>query len=253
MKKTFICLCLTLVFIFSSPLLVSACWMAPESLEIVSGDGSKVFVFVPDGYGSDVAHAVVYEIINNERHLVYSVEDLSSFAYESNFHFSADMMHFARRFPPPGMPAFEVFSYGERTRVVMRSDFIEDYASGGEFTSIGPTYTVSWRIEDHPPQDTTIIISTGEDSAILFDLATATFNWEDILPAHYETPTEVSPAPIYQPQNSPASITETNAEIYLSPNTQAQNPPILILVVAGAAVAFIATGAYLLIKRKRAE
>jgi len=249
MKKAFLFLCLALVFIFANPLPASACWIAPEPFEIISDDGSKVFVFVPDEYGSGSAQAALYEIINDERQLVYSVEDLASFAYKSNFHFSADMMHFARRFPPPGMPAFEVFSYGTRTRVVMRSDFIEGYASEEGFTSVGPTYTVSWRIEDYPPGNTTITINTDEDSAILFDLATATFDWEDVLSIHYETPLEVSPVPIYLAQNSPA----TANEISHVPVSQAQNPPILILVVIGAVVAFIVAGVYLLIKRRKAE
>ena len=164
-------------------------------------------------------------------------------------HFLADMMHFARTFPGYGMPAFEVFSYGVRTRVVMRSDFIEDYASIEAETSVGPFYTVTWRIEDYPPENTTIVINTDEDSAILFDLATATFDWEDVLPIHYETLPEVSPAPIYLAQNSPA----TANEISHGPVSQAQNPPILILAVAGAVVAFIAAGVYLLIKRRKAE
>jgi len=250
MRKAFLFLCLALVFIFSNPLPVSACWMAPEPFEIVSDDGSKVFVFIPDEYGSDIARAAVYEIINNERQLVYSVEGLSSFAYESNFHFSADMMHFARRFPPPGMSAFEVFSYGARTRVVMRSDFIEDYAVEKGFTSIGPEYTVSWRIEEHSYQDAIITINTDEASAILFDLATARFSWEYI---HYETPTEISPVPIYQTPHSPASIIETNVENSNAPAIQAQNSPILIFVVVGTVIVFITASAHLLNKRRKEE
>jgi len=46
------------------------------------------------------------------------------------------------------MPVFEVFSYGVRTRVVMRSDFIEDYASYDVLLSTGPMYTVNWQAEN---------------------------------------------------------------------------------------------------------
>ena len=73
---------------------------------------------------------------------------MASFAYESNFYFSDDMMHFARIFPPYGMSAFEVFSGGIRTRVVTRDDFIDDYASIESDSSIGPSYTVTWKIEE---------------------------------------------------------------------------------------------------------
>ena len=128
------------------------------------------------------------------------VEDLSSFAYESNFHFSTDMMHFARIFPPFGMYAFEVFSYGVRTRVVLRSDFIEDYASIESISSIGPFYTVTWRIEEDTVQNATITINTDEDSAIFFDLATARFHSEDVLPINYEAPSMVYPVPLFIPR-----------------------------------------------------
>ena len=91
------------------------------------------------------------------------------------------MMHFARVFPPYGMPAFEVYSYGIRTRVVMRNDFIEDYGNIESLTSIGPFYTVRWRIEENLTQNTIITINTNEDSAVLFDLAAARFHFENIL------------------------------------------------------------------------
>ena len=251
MKKAALIVCLMIAFTFSTPLPASACWIAPEPFEIISDDETKVFVFIPDEYGSALAGAAVYEIINNERQLVYSAQDLASFAYESNFHFSADMMHFARTFPPSGMPAFEVFSYGTRTRVVMRSDFIEDYASYEVLTSIGPMYTVIWRIEAHPSQNTVITISTDEDSAILFDLATARFTWENALPISYEAQPEVSYNPITTTtQNSPVSIIEANAEIYADPTAQAQNTLIAIFIIISAAVVLIITGVLLFKKRK---
>ena len=251
MKKSFLCLCLLMALAILNPLPVAACWMAPEPFEIFSDDASKVFVFTPHEYGSDLAQAAVYEIIDNRRQLVYTVEDLSSFAYESNFHFSADMMHFARIFPPSGMDAFEVFSYGVRTRVVMRSDFIEDSASIQAATSVGPFYTVAWSIEKYATQNATITINTDEDSAILFDLATATFTWEDALTVYCETPKEVSPAPIYQTQNSPALVIETNPEAFPAPAAQTPNSRIGFFVIAGAAFTFLASGVFLWRKSKR--
>ena len=160
---------------------VQACWASSEPFEIFSDDGSYVFVFIPEEYSIGKAHAALYEIVNDERRLVYMVEGLSSFAFESNFYFSNDMMHFARRFPPSGMNAFEVFSYGVRTRVVLRSDFIRNYAGYGLLTSIGPDYTIGWRIDEHATQDTTITINTDE-GIIYFDLATATFDYGSFVP-----------------------------------------------------------------------
>jgi len=183
-KLIMLTIVLTMLFTLSNPVQVWACWMAPEPFEIVSDDGSKVFVFIPVENSTDSAYAAVYEIIENERHLVYSVEDLSSFAYKGNFHFSTDMRHFARIFPGHGMSTFEVFSYGIRTRVVLRSDFIENYDSIEAYMSIGPAYTVTWRIEENSVQNTTITIHTDEDNVFFFDLATARFDSENILPVH---------------------------------------------------------------------
>ena len=176
MKKICLCLILMAALVLSATMPVSACWAQPVPFEILSEDGNRVFVFVPDEYGSTVAYAAVYEIANNERQLVYAVEDLASFAYESNFHFTTDMHHFIRTFPPPGMPVFEVFSYGERTRVVLRSDFIENYASEEDFfLSIGPAYIVNWQIEERAPNGDTITISTGEGNTFVFDIRTGEF------------------------------------------------------------------------------
>ncbi|MCL2837407.1 MAG: hypothetical protein FWE00_11860 [Defluviitaleaceae bacterium] len=203
MRKSFLFICLMLAFAFSNTLPVAACWMAPEPFEIISEDGSRIFVFTPDEYGSADAYAAVYEIIDNERQIVYKVEGLASFAYEGNFYFSSDMTHFVRTFPAPGTPVFEAFANGVRTRVVMRSDFIEDYTSEEGLTSIGPSYTVNWRIEEHSPQNGTITISTDEGNAVIFDLATARFDSENALPVRFEAPSGGSPVPIPQPLNSP--------------------------------------------------
>ena len=220
-----------MVLIFLSTLPVAACWEAPEPFEIESEDGNRVFVFNPAEDGMANAYAAVYEIINNERHLVYMVEGLSSFAYKGNFHFSEDMMHFARTFPQFGMSTFEVFSNGVRTRVVMRNDFIENYASIESETSIGPFYTVTWRIEEYPSENTIIKISTDEDNVLLFDLANAKFAFEDVLPANYTAPIDVTTVPY--PRVQPSSN--------------------VIFVIAGSAVAFIGVCAFLLAKYKKEQ
>ena len=206
MRKTFLCICLTLTIILANTLTAAACWEAPTPFEIISDDGGKIFVFTPADDGMADAQAAVYEIIGNERQLIYSVEELSSFAYESSFYFSADMMHFARVFPEYGMSVFEVFSYGDRTRVVLRSDFIEDYDSIENFSSIGPFYTVTWSIEEHSPQDAAITIITDEGNTVIFDLETAKFTSESITPVSYEFPSEAIQEPIPQTQNLPIGI-----------------------------------------------
>jgi len=196
MKKIFLCFTLIMLVIISNTLPAIACWEATGPFEIFSEDESRVFVFIPSE-SSGNAYAAVYDIINTERyterHLLYIVEDLSSFAYENNFYFSSDMMHFARTFVPPGLPVFEIFSYGIRTRTVFRSDIIEDYDSVETRTcpetgqvymlmiSLGPNYIVNWRIEDFSPQEATLTISTDEGNTFLFDIATAPFITEDDL------------------------------------------------------------------------
>ena len=246
MKKSLLCLCLALSFAMFNALPAAACWMAPVPFEIFSGDGSKVFVFTPSEDGMVNADAAVYEIVGGERRLVYTVEDLSSFAYESNFHFSDDMMHFARIFPPFGMDAFEVFSYGARTRVVIRSDFIEDYDSVEAYTSVGPFYTVTWNIEEYLTGDATITISTSEDDTVLFDLAAARFYSEEVLPA----PPEAYPDPAPPEPDPPAEAYEAPPEPSPAPAPQAQNSHAAVFVIAGAVVAAIAAGVFLL-KRRR--
>ena len=233
-KTTLILVVVLLLFSSAAPAL--ACWMAPVPFEIFSNDGSRIFVFTPSEESSSAnARAALYEICNNERliynerQMVYAVKDLSSFAYEDNFRFSTDMMHFARIFPPFGMDAFEVFSYGIRTRVVLRSDFIEDYASYTALLSIGPAYTVNWRIE-HTSHDTTIFIQTDERT-VSFDLATASFDWETVSSAYYKTPPAIAATPIAQTRNS----------------------SILIFIIVGAVVVSIATGIILSKMRKTKE
>jgi len=153
------------------------------------------------------------------------------------------MMHFARIFPPYGMYAFEVFSYGIRTRVVLRSDFIADYASIEAYSSIGPFYTVTWRIDAQSAQNGTITIHTDEDSAVLFDLATASF--------HHEVPDEILPEPTFPIQNTPTmdSLPAPSPD----PGSRTQHSFIVIGGIAGTAVAVIAVGVFLLRKRKRAK
>ncbi|MCL2004410.1 MAG: hypothetical protein FWG72_10505 [Oscillospiraceae bacterium] len=210
LRKPGLCVCFALAMAFLCVLPAAACWTTPEPFEIMSGDGTKVFTFIPAEDAASGAQAAVYEIVANERRLVYTVEDLASFAYESNFFFSADMMHFARVFPPYGMSAFEVFSNGIRTKVVMRDDFIENYASVKAESSIGPLYAVTWRIGE--AQDAVIQINTDEHDALRFDLAAAEF--------------ESSPVP-----RGRASLT-------------------VILSITGAAVMLSASAAFVLRKRK---
>ena len=192
MRKIRFFLAVLLIFVSAVPALAS--WAAPEPFEVFSEDGTRVFVFTPGAYGTGSAHAAVYTINgaapNQERQVVYTVVDLSSFAYESNFYFSSDMNHFARMFNPSGSPIFEVFSNGIRTRTVFRNDIIENHSSTEAETSIGPRYTVNWTIESFSPEEAILTISTGEDNTFLFDLARAEFVAERTLSNDYEDTTE---------------------------------------------------------------
>jgi len=223
--------------------------MAPEPFETTSDDGSKVFVFTPARDGMGDAHAAVYEIINSERQLVYTVENLSSFAYESNFHFSSDMMHFARVFPEYGMSAFEVFSYGIRTRAVMRNDFIENYASIKAETSIGPEYTVTWSIVEHLTQNTMIAVYTNEGKTAIFNLETAEFLQENGMTVRDGSASDVSGDPISNTQTPGRTNNESSTAGSSAPVPHSRSSLIITLVVVGAAVT-LGTAAVLLVKKQ---
>jgi len=260
MKKFIGIIVLTIVFAFVPVLQAEACWAAPEPLEIFSDDGSMVFVFDPIDDYSGLSNAAVYEIADNERRLVYSVENLSSFSFKNSFYFSNDMMHFVRVFPNYGMFAFEVFSYGTMTRVVMRKDFIDDYATVKSESSIGPFYKVTWNIENDLIRDTFITINTDEKT-VLFDLATATFYYENDLPVDFgndlfidnDEPLEVSIAsisntlpPYYISNELPGRVSSTT-----DPQPKISQPVIIILSVTG--VVFLVSGVILTVKRKKEE
>jgi len=180
MKKNFVFCVLIIIFGFACTSVAGACWAQPMQFEVFSEDGRKVFVFNPSEDSFDNAYAAVYEIINDERHIVYTVENLTSFSYEGNFYFSTDMTHFVRTFPESGMTAFEVFSNGIKTREVMRSDFIKNYSGIEAETSIGPMYKVTWEIDKSSISDDVITIKTSEGNAMSFDFTKAKFISENI-------------------------------------------------------------------------
>ena len=181
MKKSIICLLLVMVFALSGITSAMACWSSPESFEILSEDGKRVFVFNPAEYANGDAYAALYEINNNQRQVIYTVENLSSFSYENSFRFTADMMHFVRIFPPYGMPVFEVFSNGIKTHIVHRNDFIKDYAGIESESSIGPFYTVTWEIDEHTPYNDMLIVRTTEGNTLLYNLITNEFTPADAI------------------------------------------------------------------------
>ena len=193
MRKLSLCICLVLVFNLFYTVPVAACWPAPTPFEIISEDGSRVFIYIPDSDSTDnIANASVYEIVNGERKLVYTVEGLTSSAHEWNFYFSADMTHIVRTFFPSlhenVMSAFEVFSHGVLTRVVMRYEFIQDYGFSIYLrpTSVCSPFAIDWYIDENESQGAIITLSTGEGNTFLFDLAIAEFITEDVLPVNYE-------------------------------------------------------------------
>jgi len=189
MKKLIAAVCLTWFFAFMIASPVVACWAPPQRFEIFSADRSRVFVFTP-GDDNDVnAFASVYDINGWHRTLVYEVKDLPYFSYRNNFFFSEDMMHFGRSFPGGGASAFEVYSYGERTRVIARDEFIRNHASIAHETTAGIAYTVAWSVDPVLTQGAVVTISTSEIDAISFNLASATFEGDIAFPvsAHIST------------------------------------------------------------------
>jgi len=175
MKKVITFFLLALFMAASNILVADACWSQPVPFEIYSETGERVFVFTPTEDSAGNAHAAVYEIIDNKRHLIYAVENLTSFAYISNFYFTTDMMNFIRTFPQSGMSTFEVYSNGIKTGEVMRSDFIDKYNDIEGETSIGPIYAVTWSVDENALLNDKIIINTSEGKTVAFDFQDAKF------------------------------------------------------------------------------
>jgi hypothetical protein len=176
-KNSILLFCLSAALIFAWAGSALACWMEIVPFEVLSEDGTRVFVFEPGEEWLGNANAAVYSIDSttqdHKRELVYTVKDLSSFAYESNFYFSSDMNHFARKFNESGAPIFEIFSKGIRTKTVKRSDIIRNHAQIKAETSIGPMYKVNWAIKHFSPQEAIITITTDEGNTIMYDLTTS--------------------------------------------------------------------------------
>ena len=143
------------------------------------------------------------------------------------------------------MSAFEVFSNGVRTRTVMRNDFIGDYASIEAETSIGPFYTVGWRIEPYPSENTLIRIHTDEGSPFFFDLETAESASVSQAPASPIETAEFIPAP-----PTPASPIEA-AEV--PPDSRAPALPVVVFIIAGFSIIFVGAGMFFLARHKRAQ
>lgn len=100
-----------LVLLFGTINAAADQWMAPSPFTISSDDGSRVFRFDPDSETID-GRAVLYDNSNPPK-VIYTVKDISSWAYESNFYFSDDFKNFVF-FPPAGFDiAFEFYSNGE--------------------------------------------------------------------------------------------------------------------------------------------
>ena len=133
----------------------------------------------------------------------------------------------------------------------MRNDFIENYADAGYFTSIGPTYTINWRIEEHFQNDT-IKITTDEDNTLFFDLATARFDTEEVLHVENNLIADVQEddfISIPQTQSIPIEISndilqnEVISEDIAAPISQSQFSPKLI-IVAGLVIVIIGVGIF---------
>ena len=180
MKKVAIYFCLILILILQNALSVAASgFRVPMPFEVFSEDESRVFVFAPsvDVAARWIHYAAVYEIVDNERQLIYVVEGIGS-AFEDRLFFSDDMMHFVSVFDRVirgSEPGFEVFSNGVRTRLVTRSDFIRFYNLRIDPDTARTFFLFTWRIEEHSPADATITIRTGEQRTLVFDFSTAEF------------------------------------------------------------------------------
>ncbi|MCL2628184.1 MAG: hypothetical protein FWD44_05775 [Oscillospiraceae bacterium] len=235
MKKILVCALLVVALISVNAQPAQACWMAPLEFELFSKDGSRVFVFEPRSDDPNTATAGVYDYIDGKLQLIYEVKGLASFTYASCFFFTDDMMHFINVFPQEGADAFEAFSSGIRTRVVERSEFIDNHASIEGESSIGPNYTVNWKIEGYSSAEHAFVISTTEDKTLLFDPVTAEF-----------VPIGYVPASLSNAKPAPVQYTGTQ----LVDVSQPSFPLVPVLLIGGSLAVLVGIGLVVYFKRR---
>ena len=163
-------LLITAVLFFSPDLVFADDWMAPSQFEIHSEDGSKFFQFDPGALDSSnpFATAAVYENANPPKP-IYEVENLRSWAYENNFYFTEDFMHFAFMPSPDFDIAIEFYSEGVLVKTYNIKDLVSRHSKIEYSTS-----SAWWKNSDAEVvrDSDRLTITTIDNITYVFDIAT---------------------------------------------------------------------------------
>jgi len=170
MKKCIFAMLLIIGTIIVATLPIAACWAAPWDFEVISEDGTRVFVF-----DAEAGTSRVY-FNTPSRQLDYAIASMTHL-YPSVVHFSCDMQFILYRKVRPTASideyltiAFVVYAQGIPIRTVMRSEFIENHDEIVCYSmSTGPWPLIGWRIIDM--SNDIVTIETDEDRTYTFDFA----------------------------------------------------------------------------------
>ena len=166
MKKLIIPVILICILTFFTLSAAADEFMLTEPFEITSADGNRVFRFNPESE-NDYAEAAVYT--NTEpAELIYSLENFGSFAYENNFYFSEDMMHFAFIPTADQQIAIEFYSNGKLSKKYKINNLVRNM--------LKVEYSVSmafWEKEGVQPihSGDILTVKTVDDMTYDFDIA----------------------------------------------------------------------------------
>lgn len=176
MKKLFLASLMMLLFLFGQIFASADSWIPPTSFEIESKDGSKVFRFEPNS--NNHSTAVLYDNSNPPK-AIYTVENLRSWAYENNFFFSDDLMHFFFIPPADFDIALEFYSKGKLKKTYYIKDLVKDHSK------ISYSISSAWWLKEGvkvSQDNNTLTLTTVDNLTYNFDITDGNILGNDKVP-----------------------------------------------------------------------
>ena len=169
--KKFIVTIFTVAAIFSGVINVTAdSWVPPVSFEIQSEHGNEVFRFEPDATNmtNTYSKSAVYKSADAAEP-IYTVKNLRSWAYKSDFFFSENFRQFAFIPPADFDLAMEFYSNGRLIKKYNIKELVKDHSKITRSIS-----SAWWRNTDTEifQDQNTLQITTVDNLTYTFDIAT---------------------------------------------------------------------------------